>query len=223
MVRRSPAAGGRRGLPLWAWIVTGLVVVLALVGGVNAWYQGSPRTGEPAADTPAPTADAAAIPNGCLAGALNDADGLLQAQKDAPHSQTGAVGFGAAVLRWTAQYPRASATDAASVAQSILARGASGTIADLAANSAAPKSYPGVTSASLNLADGRYVVEEATPDMVRVTVGGAEIVNGKSTDRKFGSTLTMVWESGVWKVRSDGSERSLDELFAEGSAFSGGC
>src|SRR6476620_9821453 len=83
MVRRSPAVGGRRGLPPWAWIVTGLVVVLALVGGVSAWYQGNPRAGEPATTTPAPTAGAAAVPNGCLAGPLNDADGLLQAQKDA--------------------------------------------------------------------------------------------------------------------------------------------
>jgi hypothetical protein len=223
MVRQSSTGDARRGFPRWAWVVAGLLLVLALVGGVSAWYQGNPRTGEPAAYTPAPTADAVAIPNGCLAGALNDAAGLLQAQKDAPHSQAGAVAFGAAVLRWTAQYPRSSARDAATVAQSILAKGATGTIADLAANSAAPKSYPGVTSASLNLADGRYVVEEGTPDMVRVTVGGAEIVNGKSTDRKFGSTLTMVWESGVWKVRSDGTGRSLDELFAEGSAFSGGC
>jgi hypothetical protein len=223
MVRRSTADSGRRRLPRWAWIVTGLVVVLAIVGGVSAWYQGTPRAGEPAPDTAEPTATAAAVPNGCMAGPSNDAASLLQAQKDAPHSQAGAVGFGAAVLRWTAQYPRSSAKDAASVATSILAKGATGTIADLAANSAAPKSYPGVTSASLNLADGRYVIEESTPDMVRVTVGGAEIINGKSTDRKFGSTLTVVWESGAWKVRSDGTERSLDELFANGSAFSGGC
>lgn len=224
MVRRSPAAGGGRGLPRWAWIVTGLVVVLALVGGVSAWYQGNPRRGESAATSSAPTATgAAAVPNGCLAGPLNDAAGLLQAQKNAPHNQAGAVGFGAAVLRWAAQYPRSSPKDAAIVAQSILASGATGTIADLAANSAAPKSYPGVTSASLNLADGRYIFEETTPSAAQVTVGGAEVVNGKPTGRKFGSTLTLVWESGAWKVKSDGTARSLDELFATGSAFAGGC
>jgi hypothetical protein len=222
MADRSPAAGGR-GLPRWAWIVTGLLVMLALIGGVSTWYQGNPRTGQPAPNTNEPAATAAAVPNGCMAGSSNEAAGLLQAQKDAPHSQAGAVGFGAAFLRWTAQYPRPSAKDGTTVAQSILAKGATGTIANLAANSAAPKSYPGVTSASLNLADGRYVIEESTPDMVRVTVGGAEIINGKSTDRKFGSTLTVVWESGAWKVRSDGTERSLDELFANGSAFAGGC
>jgi hypothetical protein len=223
MVRRSPAAGGRRGLPRWAWIVTGLVVGLALVGGVSAWYQGNPRTGEPAATSPAPTAAAAAVPNGCLAGPLNDADGLLQAQKDAPPSQAGAIGFGAAVLRWTAQYPRSSAKDGAAVAGSVLAKGATGTIADMATTMSSPDTYPGVTSGSLNFADGRYMVEEATPDMVRFTAGGEIVQNGKPAGMNFASTLTMVWEDGLWKVRSDATERTTDDLFANGSAFAGGC
>jgi hypothetical protein len=167
MVRRSTADSGRRGLPRWAWIVTGLVVVLALVGGASTWYQGHPQTGEPAANAPAPTAGAAAVPNGCMAGASNDAAGLLQAQKDAPHSQAGAVGFAAAVLRWIAQYPRPNAKDGTTVAASILARGATGTIANLATNMASAKTLPGVNSGSLNFSDGRYMVEEATPDMVR--------------------------------------------------------
>jgi hypothetical protein len=109
------------------------------------------------------------------------------------------------------------------VAAAILAKGATGTIADLAANMAAPKTYPGLTSGSLNLADGRYAIEESTLDMVRVTVGGAEIRNGKATDQKHASTFTMVWESGMWKVRSDGAERTVEDLFANGSAFTGGC
>ncbi|WP_395405576.1 hypothetical protein ACHMXB_21365 (plasmid) [Arthrobacter sp. UC242_113] len=203
--------------------MTGLVVVLALVGGVSAWYQGNPRTGQPVPNTNEPAATAAAVPNGCMAGASNDAAGLLQAQKDAPHSQAGAVGFAAAVLRWIAQYPRPSAQDGSTVAAAILAKGATGTISNLAANMASAKALPGVNSGSLNFSSGRYIVEEATPDMVRVTVGGAEVQNGKPTDQNIASTFTMVWESGVWKVRSDGSERSLDELFANGAAFTGGC
>jgi hypothetical protein len=223
MVSRSSADSGRRALPRWAWIVAGLVVVLALVGGVSTWYQGNPPTGQPAPKINEPTATAAAVPNGCMAGSANDAAGLLQAQKDAPHSQDGAVGFAAAVLRWIAQYPRPSAQDGNTVAASILAKGATGTIADLAANMASAKTLPGVNSGSLNFSEGRYMVEEATPDMVRVTVGGAEVQNGKRTNQNIASTFTMVWESGVWKVRSDGTERSLEELFTEGSAFSGGC
>ncbi|UKA56701.1 hypothetical protein LFT45_22775 (plasmid) [Arthrobacter sp. FW305-BF8] len=93
----------------------------------------------------------------------------------------------------------------------------------MAANMASAETLPGVNSGSLNFSEGRYIVEAATPDMVRVTVGGAEVQNGKPTDQNIASTFTMVWESGVWKVRSDGSERSLDELFASGSAFAGGC
>jgi hypothetical protein len=204
-------------------MVAGLVVVLALVGGVSTWYQGNPPTGQPAPKINEPTATAAAVPNGCMAGSSNDAARLLQAQKDAPHSQDGAVGFAAAVLRWIAQYPRPSAQDGNTVAESILAKGATGTIADLAANMASAKTLPGVNSGSLNFSEGRYMVEEATPDMVRVTVGGAEVQNGKLTNQNIASTFTMVWESGVWKVRSDGTERSLEELFTEGSAFSGGC
>ena len=222
MVRRSSTATARRGFPRWAWLVVGAVVVIALVGGVAAWYQGNPQASGPSAQ-PSATSDAAAIPNGCLAGTSNDAAGLLKAQKEAPHSQSGAVGFAAAVQRWAAQYPRPSAKDGSTVAASVLATGATGTIADMAANIAAAKPFPGVSSASLNLADGRYFIEEDTPDMVRVTVGGAEIINGKATDRKFGSTLTVVWEDNMWKIRNDGTARSLDELFATGSAFSGGC
>lgn len=222
MVRRSSIATARRGFPRWAWLVVGVVVVVALVGGVSAWYQANPQPNGPAA-TPSATNDVAAIPNGCLAGASNDAAGLLKAQKEAPHSEAGAVGFAAAVLRWIAQYPRPSAGDGTTVSAAILAKGATGTVANLAANLAAAKPLPGVTSGSLNFADGRYAVEEATPDMVRVTVGGAEVRNGKPTEQKIASTVTLVWEDSVWKVRSDGTERTLDELFASGSAFSGGC
>jgi hypothetical protein len=222
MVRRSSTANARRGFPRWAWLVVGVVVVLALAGGVSAWYQGNPQTAGPVA-TPAATTDAAAIPNGCLAGTPNDAASLLKAQKDAPHNEAGAVGFAAAVMRWIAQYPRPSAGDGTTVSASILAKGATGTVANLAANLAAAKPLPGVTSGSLNFADGRYLVEESTPDMVRVTVGGAEVRNGKATDQKIASTVTIVWEGDAWKVRSDGTERTLDELFATGTAFSGGC
>lgn len=221
MVRRSSTPNARRGFPRWAWLVVGVVVALALVGGVTAWYQANPQTSSPA--TPAATNGAAAIPNGCLAGAPNDAASLLRAQKEAPHSEAGAVGFAAAVMRWIAQYPRPSAGDGTTVSAAILAKGATGTVANLAANLAAAKPLPGVTSGSLNFADGRYLVEEGTPDMVRVTVGGAEVRNGKPTDQKIASTVTVVWEGNAWKIRSDGTERTLDELFATGSAFSGGC
>lgn len=222
MVRRSSTTDARRGFPRWAWFVVGAVVVVALVGGVAAWYQVDPKASGPAA-APAATNGAAAIPNGCLAGPSNEAAGLLKAQKEAPHSEAGAVGLAAAVLRWIAQYPRPSVADGATVSTALLAKGATGTVANLAANLAAAKTLPGVTSGSLNFADGRYVVEEATPDMVRVTVGGAEVRNGKPTEQKIASTLTLTWEDDVWKVRSDGNERPLDDLFATGSAFSGGC
>ncbi|WP_454812992.1 hypothetical protein [Paenarthrobacter nitroguajacolicus] len=222
MVRRSSTATARRRFPRWAWLVVGAVLVVALVGGVAAWYQGNPQAGGPA-PAPSATDDVTAIPNGCLAGTSNDADGLLKAQKEAPHSEAGAAGFAAAVLRWAAQYPRPSVSDSTSVSAAILAKGATGTIANLAANLATAKPLPGVNSGSLNFADGRYVVEESTPDMVRVTVGGSEVRNGKSTDQQIASTLTIVWEDDMWKVRSDGTERTLDELFSSGSAFSGGC
>jgi hypothetical protein len=67
------------------------------------------------------------------------------------------------------------------------------------------------------------MVEEATPDMVRFTAGGEVIQNGKPAGLKFASTLTMVWEGELWKVRSDATERTTDDLFANGSAFAGGC
>ena len=222
MVRRSSHADARRGFPRWAWLVVGLAVAIALVGGVSAWYQAAPRDAGPSA-APTATTGPATTPNGCLAGVSNEAAGLLKAQKEAPHNEAGAVGFAAAVLRWIAQYPRPSAGDGTTVSTAILAKSATGTVANLASNLAAAKPLPGLTSGSLNFADGRYVVEEATPDMVRVTVGGAEVRNGKPTDQNIASTITLVWEDSVWKVRSDGNDRALDDLFATGSAFAGGC
>ncbi|MFE4835278.1 hypothetical protein ACFRAU_11440 [Arthrobacter sp. NPDC056691] len=222
MVGRNSTGEAGRGFPRWAWIVIGLVIVLTLVFGVGAWYQARPRPAG-SAPTPAASPGTATAPNGCLAGASNDAEGLLQAQKYAGHNEDGAAAFAAAVLRWIAQYPRPSVEDGETVASSILADGAIGTIATLPANLAAAKSLPGVNSGAVNFAEGRYVVEESTPDTVRVTVGGAEIRNGKATDQKIASTLTVVWEDGAWKVRNDGTERTLEDLFASGAAFSGGC
>ncbi|AOY74438.1 hypothetical protein ARZXY2_4939 (plasmid) [Arthrobacter sp. ZXY-2] len=222
MVRRSSTTTARRGFPRWAWIVVAAAAVIALVGGVAAWYQANPQTSGPAA-APSATSDVATTPNGCLAGKSNDATGLLKAQKEAPHNEAGAVGFAAAVLRWIAQYPRPSVADGTRVSGTILAEGATGTVANLAANLAAAKPLPGVNSGSVNFADGRFAIEESTADMVRVTVGGTEVRNGKPTGQKIASTVTVVWEENTWKVRSDGTERTLDELFADGSAFSGGC
>ncbi|QOT20012.1 hypothetical protein [Paenarthrobacter sp. YJN-5] len=222
MVRRSSTATTQRGFPRWAWIVVAAAAVIALVGGVVAWYQANPQTSGPAA-APSATSDVANTPNGCLAGKSNDATGLLKAQKEAPHNEAGAVGFAAAVLRWIAQYPRPSVADGTRVSGTILAEGATGTVANLAANLAAAKPLPGVNSGSVNFADGRFAIEESTADMVRVTVGGTEVRNGKPTGQKIASTVTVVWEENSWKVRSDGTERTLDELFADGSAFSGGC
>lgn len=223
MIRRSSTSPAQRGFPRWAWLVVGVVVAIALVGGVSAWYQANPRVNEPTVSSPAATGGAGEAPNGCLGGPDNTASVLLDGQKSAARTQTGAISVAAGIWRWVAYYPRHAPEEVRAVAAAVLAQNATGQIADMEKTLTSSQTFPGLTSESLNFANSRYRVEESTPDLVRVSLTSEHIQNGKPLEVTRATTFTMVWEDGTWKVRSDGVAPSIDDIAATGAAFAGGC
>lgn len=68
------------------------------------------------------------------------------------------------------------------------------------------------------------MVEDASADRVKVTVGGDQIKNGLQVpDTKGLTTVTLVWENGGWKVQEIKPDRTVEDLFTNGAALAGGC
>lgn len=226
--RREEGAGQRgRRMPRWAVVVIAIVLVLAVIVGVSVWYQMNPAK-TPAAPAPvtvsAPSGDASEIPNGCLAGKDTSAAALIAAQKKAPHTEAGAIGLAAAFSRWSSQYPYPPDADGKSVVAAIASSDADSSIKDIPAQIAAKKPADGWASGGISFAEGRYVVEDSTPDRVKVTVGGAGVKNGLPIpDYKVLRTLALVWQDGAWKIQSASADRTLEDLFTNGAALAGGC
>lgn len=219
----SPPGSKRR----WPWVVGAIAIVLALIVGVSIWYQSRQPEAAPAPVATSSSSATSAVgdsPNGCLAGTTNETKTLLSAQADAPQTEAGAVSVAAATLRWLLQYPRPSADDAVQVQNAVVASDASGVIATFADNIANAQTVEGATSYRLSFADGRYLVRESSGEMVEVTIGATQVLNGQPTEEKLASTYTMVWENARWKVQSDDSENvDLEQLYSTGATFAGGC
>lgn len=213
----------------WPWVVGTITVILALIVGVSIWYQ-SRQQSEPAAE-PSPTAaasSAAAVtgesPDGCLAGTTNETSTLLAGQADAPQTEAGAISVAAAIFRWGVQYPRPTAAEGLEAQEAVVAEQPSGALTRMAENFADPEPVEGVTSFRVSFADGRYLTRSSTDERVEVTLGASQILNGREDEEKTASTFIMVWEDDSWKIQSDSSEGiDLEELYATGATFAGGC
>lgn len=225
MVSRKAEGTARRGFPRWAIVVLSFVAVLAVVAGVSIWYQKNPSAPVAApGSSMAPVPAGADFPNGCLAGKDTSVDALIAAQKKAPHTEAGAVSLAAAFMRWGWQYPYPSLSDGQMVVRAFAGPDAESSIKDLAANITAAKPKVGWASGGVSFAEGRYLVEDSSPDRVKVTVGGDQIKNGlRVPDTKSLTTVTLVWESEVWKVQEIKPARTLEDLFTNGAALAGGC
>ena len=225
MVSRKAEGTARRGFPRWAIVVVSFLAVLAVIAGVSIWYQKNPSA--PVA-TPAPSASSALaggdVPNGCLAGKDTSVTALIAAQKKAPHTEAGAVGLAAAFMRWGTQYPFPTNEDGKTVVAEIASADADDSILEIPSNVAAGKARDGWASGGVSFAEGRYLVEDSTPDRVKVSVGGARIKNGLPLpDHKALGTFILVWEDGGWKLQSSDPARTLEDLFTNGALIAGGC
>jgi hypothetical protein len=227
MVSRNTEGTARRGFPRWSFVLLAIVLVLAVVTGVSIWYQSHPpkTAAAPSPSTSAVPATAGGdIPNGCLAGKDTSAAALITAQKKAPHTEAGAVGLAAAFTRWMLQYPRPNPTDTNRVIAEYRSTDVDKTITDLPRQLASAKDLEGWASGGVSFAEGRYIVEDSTPDRVKVTVGGAEIKNGLPVpDYKVLATWTLVWQDDVWRFQATSADRTVEDLFTNGAALAGGC
>lgn len=125
----SENAPKKRSIPLWAWIVT-LVVVAALgVGGTLFFTRDKDSGEEPSVDETAEVPGDLKVAEACFGG--EDAyDAIKSAQTELPGTDKGAATFTASFSRWILEYPVDPEMD--SIAKSLFENGTeNGEFADL--------------------------------------------------------------------------------------------
>lgn len=205
-------------------IITALVVVVA---GVATWYALRPAT--QSATEPTPTATSAPVgtglANGCLAGPDRTAAALIAAQGKAPDTTLGAIELAAAYDRWATRFPFPSPAESKAVSDALAAKNAAPDMKDLTGDYAARPAGPANQVITVSTAEGKYFIESASEVQVVVTVGSKLIINGQpdKDGRASSNTVTLLWESGTWKIAKTAGTRSTEEIFSQGTSFAGGC
>lgn len=230
-----PDAGPRRGLPRWAWVLIGLLTIIAIVAASIAVFASRgrqvivlpPEPAAPAATAspsvaPSPTVSAptATIADGCLGGASDLDRAVLTAQQQAPLSAVGAAAFTATVIRW------ASATPAppfqAATARQALSRGATTKVRD---SLSGQRAASGAT-ATVDFAEGKYYVEnfDGVTAIVSYLGNGVATQDGLSLGSGYlAGTVYLDSENGTWHLRDVTAERSLADLQRIGVPYAAGC
>lgn len=220
-----------------AWVL-GFVALGVIVGVVVALFwnrqpAGDPgaATASPPAATSTPTETETAVPDtapaGCLGGTGRDAQMVLDAMNEAPHTTNGAVEFASTFARWLHQYPNPSADDANAVRAAAFSK--NNADFDVAAYFDTKPNLSGglipdgqeFTSSTLQ---GVWYVEAVEPDAVTVSVGVSLVVDGAvSPDLRGAITVSVVWEGDSWKFDDSEGTRTPKGLFGIGTAFTAGC
>lgn len=213
------------------WVALSIVVVIVVA--VAAWYtfrpaSTTPTTAPTSATSPAASAPGTGLANGCLAGPGKTVKALIHAQIMAPHTTLGAIELAGAFDRWATQFPWPSSADAKLASSAFAAKSASPVISDLPAyfSSRPTQTNPSNAgeTAGVSYATGRYFIDSASPTKTVVVLGSKVVENGAVSASKARSvTLSMVWESGVWKVSDMSYTMDPQELFDQGTPFVGGC
>jgi len=203
--------------------VLGGLVAVAVVGVVAASAFGPQQ--EPQAESPA--APAASTASGCVAGTDITAAEVLAEQARQDLTVVGAAQFAGLYAQFAYQVPQVTAADRAEV-RTAIARDAYDASLDELNDSFYASRYEG-QSAFPSLADGRYVINDASTDQVTVSVlaipttadGNAVVVAG--TARSLTVTFTLEPSDDGWTI-VDGSPRSsADELAESGTLYTEGC
>ncbi|MEO8093663.1 MAG: hypothetical protein ABI632_01895 [Pseudolysinimonas sp.] len=208
----------------WPWIVVAGLLVAAAIA-VTLWYT-SQHPATPAAPTSAPTTSAApaAEPTGCLVPG-QDVQMLLDTQKKAPHSTTGAVEFAAALLRWLHQYPNPSTEDAAIAQREVMASTSDYDLVEALKDNPNTSNalVPNDTDYHLTTGINNYLVESYSDSAASITLNGTVFVNGAINPQLvIATTYALVWEKDAWRVDSS-SRPEPGRLAAVGKPFTGGC
>ena len=193
---------------------------------------GMADTPRAATSEPSPTSSLAldpiadAPPTGCLAGPERDAAMVISSLERAPRTSNGAVEVAASLVRWITQSPIPPAEDVREVQAAAVASGSDIDL-DSALTPGADMSngfVPAGTDFYLSTAPGVWDVESSDVDTVTVAVGTGFVIDGALSPTQRGSaTMTMLWQDEHWKLLSSSGSRPPTDLFATGSAFTGGC
>jgi len=209
----------------WPWVIVVGILIAATVAGA-LWFTSQNRDGtaQPTSEPASSSAPVAAEPTGCLVPG-QDLQMLLDTQKQAPHSTTGAVEFAAALLRWSYQHPNPPRNDAAVAQSSIIAAGSRvDVVGALRDNPNASNGLvPNDTDYHLSTVISRYLAESYTDGEATVTVNGVVYVNGAINPQLvLGTTYTVTWEQDAWRL-STVSTPEPGRLAVAGKPFTAGC
>jgi hypothetical protein len=220
--------------PRWPWIILAAAIVILIAAVIIIV---SINTGESTTTTPAPpvTSSAPVTPNpdegptGCLGGAARTAAMVLTAQKQAPHTSTGAIEVAASFIRWAHQYPYPTAADATAVGNTIFASSVSPQERNLAAAFAQDPNTSGGAVAdntpfNFTTLNGVWRVDSYATSKAVVSIGVGIVVNGAlSPTLTTGQTVTLVWHKSHWLIAAATAPNSVSQLFQKGQPFTGGC
>lgn len=231
----KPDSGPRRGLPRWAWVLIGLLTVIAIVSAAIAVFASRgrqvvvlpPEPAPPAASaaTPSPSASTSAAPvtlaDGCLGGATDSDRAVLTAQRDAPLTQAGAASFTATLVRWAFAVPPPPFQKV--TAEQVLAPGA--TAAAQRSLSSAKQITDGST-ATFSFANGRYYVEafDGRSAIVSYVADARVTADGRPLQgAAIGGSIHLEAVNGVWRYQDRSAERAIEDIQRVGQPYSGGC
>ncbi len=216
----------------WPWIIAAIVVIAALttaafIFGTSPSGRSAPTATPAGTHSASPNATADREPTGCLGGAERTAATVLAAQRLAPHSSNGAVEVAAAFTRWIQRFPYPSAADADVISRDVLAR--KSFTSDLPKYlSAAPDLSGGVvpqgTNYYMSTIPGVWQLESSSADRAVTSIGTGFVINGElSTTLRSSITVTLVWQDGKWRIADAVGQRTTENLYAVGTAFTKGC
>lgn len=216
-------------------VLIGVVAAIMLAAAVGLVYTqtrpddsiptptSSPTTATP---TTAPTTDIARAANGCLGGAVVDANMVLTAQQTAPLDDIGAAEFAASIVRWSGTGP--TTMPPTGEVDSVL--GAISGDAQLSAAIAASFDSQGAsetarTGPEVTTLGGGYYIESSTADTVVVSVLLTVPEWSPSTEDIWAGSgmLTLERSSGAWLLTGTGGARTPDDLKTIMTPFVGGC
>ena len=209
---------------LLAGVVLLVCVAVAVVVAGAAVLFGSQR---PAASTsPSQTLGQAEVGgvNGCLAGTDVTTVAMLNAQRTAPHTQQGATALSAVILAWMMQIPRIPAAEGTEAMKTLMASNAASDLLDQPRQLASATFPTDLKTGRISFVNGKYVIESATADEVRVSVGGSAVYNGQRADSDtWAMTFDLLWEGGMWKLKNNDKAPDVGTTQQSGTAFTGGC
>ena len=216
----------------WPWITAAIAIIAALivaafVVGTSQGNTVTPNAGPSGSHTARPASQSDPEPNGCLGGSPRTAATVLTAQRLAPHTSNGSVEVAAAFTRWIQRFPYPSASEAATVSARVLAT--KSFTDDLSKYlAAAPDLSGGIvakgTTYYMSTIPGVWNVESTSADKVVASIGTGFVINGElSTTLRSSITVTLEWQSSKWKIADAVGQRTTEDLYSIGKAFTKGC